>query len=252
MKNVIFLLFVGLLASCSTTIKSTTCVTKSPNVKKSAKMAIDEPIDSIDQHEIKIQYVVMDKVHPLDTAEVESYLIQSHNNLNWLFRKGFVFEMMPEIWYSYVDMNVDDANNRSDLFQIAMDNIGREEGIVYVYVVGNTRNTLLGFTVVFPSCKECYSKLAPKYDFIVLSRESITNPNTLAHETGHFFGLPHTFEIKEKYLASYGLQDDRVRCINKMGYVCCAYDTTGEQVGIMWNYCAINRHNLIWNQTIYP
>ena len=252
MKNLILLLFVVLMASCSTTIKSTTCVTKSPNPKKSAKLAIDAPIDSINQHQIKMQYIVIDEVHPLDTVEVESFLVQSHNNINWLFRKGFVFEMLPQIWYSQVDMNIDDATNRGDLFEDATNEIGKEDGIMYVYVAANTRHTLLGFTVVFPSCKECYVKLAPKYDFIVLSRESISNPNTLAHEVGHFFGLPHTFEIPQKWLESYGLEDDRVRCINKMGYVCCAHDTTGKQVGIMWNYCATNRHNLIQNNIIYP
>ena len=245
MKNLILYLFtVVTLFSCISN-KATTCSTKTPSPKKSSKLALEVPIDSIDKHTIRIQYVVLDPVISTDTALVESWLMASHNNINFLYGSAFIFEAAPLVWYSEIDVNVDDAQNNSSKFNKMLDDVGREDGTLYVYVVGNTRNTLLGYTYVFPTCKDCYVTLAPKYDFIVLSRESIENVNTLAHETGHFFGLPHTFEIKEKLLPLYGLDDPRIFCVNSMGYVCCAADVTPEQIGIMWNYCGLNRHNLI-------
>lgn len=233
-----------LAASCSVQ-KSTTCATKSVKPKESSKLTLVEPIDSIERHIIRIQYVVLDYVAPHDTVALESYLVASHNNLNAMYNKGFIFETNSTIWYDYHDVNIDDT--RGEGFDKTLDAIGREDGTVYVYVVGNTRTTLLGYTYVFPSCKECYVSLAPKYDFIILARESVSDTNTLAHEVGHFFGLPHTFEIKPKDLHLYGLEDAKEYCHNTMGYVCCASDRTDKQVGIMWNYGALHRHNLIQN-----
>ncbi len=239
-----------LLTSCGAT-KSTTCTTKSASAKQSAKLALEVPVETLEKHIIKTQYVVLDYVAPTDTVALESYLVASHNNLNFRYGDAFVFEAEPLTWYSYQDFNIDDTRSKFDKFNETLDATGREDGTLYIYVVGNTRTTLLGYTYVFKTCKDCYTSLAPKYDFIVLSRESVTNTNTLAHEVGHFFGLPHTFELKKKLLPYYGLEDARVYCVNTMGYVCCASEGTAEQVGIMWSYCARNRHNLIQNNFIY-
>lgn len=251
MRFLTLLLISLLMASCGASKKITECKSK-PTKLKAIKTLPDLKPEDHNIFNIEVVYYILFEVE--DTTKVDQQVIQSHKKLNELYGSAFNFMMHPIIAYTPIKTNIDDSINNKDLLHLKIESIRDfDDGVLSIYCVEDSMKGLLGFTVVFPNPtgKQYYTKLAPKYDYIIVSETGLENINTVPHEVGHVFGLVHPHDIKKKKtFEMFGLKTKRSRCVNIMSYSCCAGEIEGEevteeQIGIMWNYCGMNRHNLI-------
>jgi hypothetical protein len=246
--RILSILMMFVLFSCGGSNRLTECKTKQTKPKTIEALPDLKP-ENHNIFDIDVTYHVLANV--IDTAEVISHITNSHNALNESYGKGFNFHMTDHIWFTEIDhiYTIDDASSRKEVLRSELLKV-EEEDVINVYIFENSNQGLLGFTVVFPTCKDCYVKLSPKYDNILLSMEAIENTNSLVHEMGHFFGVPHPFKSNRQWrdqeeLDLYGWFTDQAKCQSTMNYSCCAYEVTDEMLGIMWNYCGMHRYNLI-------
>ena len=105
---------------------------------------------------------------------------------------------------------------------------------VYVFDTYSARDSvLLGVTPVLADAAgwQLYERLSPRYDRLYVTYASLGR-STLAHEIGHFFGLPHPWDIAHdaRLTAAFGLDDADALCRNAMGYNCYVDGFTPQQL----------------------
>ena len=181
-----------------------------------------------------------------DTAAVDAGIIRATDLLNEELRGYFHFDHQDAVYYMESNYDLDyaidnDDNTRANLIEQIDD--GADDIKI---IILPTNSSLRGYTTTFVDYHEGYMKHAPLYDYIFLSMTSILENNNrdLIHEFGHYFSLPHTFDIKDyDTFAELGLLDNHTICVNDMNYTCFTNGLTTKQKSRMYNFAATFRHN---------
>lgn len=109
-------------------------------------------------------------------------------------------------------------------------------------------NTLMGFTPVFVTGFEDYIKISPHYDLVLLSYRGLFEYNdgaALIHETGHFLGLQHVFDMEHSDMIDMGFINEYEICVNYMNYNCFSSKFTKQQLEYMVLFARYYRNYLL-------
>lgn len=190
--------------------------------------------EKLEKIHIKLNFVFfyneksVDKIH--FETEALNQMIESVNKTNELFGNRLIFET-TEI-YQFIPDYTKDIQTWLEKTRDWTEDFEKGNGAITVFVTA-THNDLNGFTPIFESHFDYYERFSPTYDNIYLSYRSLKRNTTLAHELGHFFSLPHTWEYKDEDIEqSLGLNDN-TKCINIMSYNCYRDEFTEPQIDQM-------------------
>jgi len=117
-------------------------------------------------------------------------------------------------------------------------------GSLYEMTAGEGGSMDLGMTPIM-SAKGLYQQWKPDFDHIFVSDEGLNNSSTLIHETGHYFGLGHTFDNDKQQLGNLGVTNYTDLCRNYMNYSCHTDRFSEEQMDIMMHDLYVYRPYLL-------
>lgn len=202
-----------------------------------------------------------------DTLTSDKYLqlvnavTNVHKNLNLAFKKTIKFKWDIVLLYHPID-----TIKLPDLYRGL---VGIKSDFDYLNYIINTYSfkryfnvyiiktdmkpgeILLGFTPVSANGDfTIYSSKMPGYDNAFVSYETIIDnefltENTLIHETGHWLGLEHPWEMNDSTKLEMGLQNKMKYCINYMNYNCYTSEFTNQQLNYMNKFAKNFRNYLV-------
>lgn len=107
---------------------------------------------------------------------------------------------------------------------------------------------LLGFTPVIDPSTVSLEFFNRYYNTAAISYAGFfrfETGSTLIHETGHWLGLTHPWELKSEDLITFGLDTELEKCLNFMNYSCLTSEFTKEQLEFQLLFLEKYRSNLI-------
>ncbi len=208
-----------------------------------------------------IYHYLYDTLTPTKYRELANHVANTHKNLNLAFKNVVKFKCDIVLLYHAID-----SIKLPDLYKSL---VGVRSDFDYLNYIINTYSfkryynvfiiktdmkpgeILLGFTPV--SANEdftIYSSKMPGYDNAFVSYETIIDnefltENTLIHETGHWLGLEHPWELNDSSKIAMGLQNKMKYCINYMNYNCYTSEFTNQQLNFMQSFAKKYRNYLI-------
>lgn len=115
---------------------------------------------------------------------------------------------------------------------------------VYIFDDGDKETELLGFSAntgnVFFGRSKSNNIFLSKYGFY-----KYNNASVLIHETGHWLGLTHVFEMTEYQKRKIGITNSMQMCVNYMNYNCSVHEFTQQQLNIMIHNLQNNKKYLL-------
>lgn len=179
-----------------------------------------------------------------------------HEQLNAAYKGKIVFDRDSvdnhHIYrYDLVDLYNDYKYGKGKLWNRLIDKYV-EEGYYNVFIIQSVRvnptSHLLGFAPVLSTDFDEYQVVSPKYDNVAVSYAGLFDyeaGTTVIHETGHWLGLSHPFEISFKDKVELGLTSNYKICINYMNYNCFVAEFTEEQIRVQYNFAKKYRKYLL-------
>lgn len=118
-------------------------------------------------------------------------------------------------------------------------------GVVNVYVFNpDPEDVLLGFTKVWYDNPGHYELVTPEFDDIAMSTIAYMD-ETLVHEMGHYLGLKDMINTSDEEKHVFGVTNNKLECVNAMGYGCCGTEFTKDQIDYMTRYAIKYRNYVI-------
>lgn len=151
---------------------------------------------------------------------------------NHQFMGFLTFDLDPMMWYRWGDETIDHLQKNLKRTLKWSDNYKELEKITVFILDNDQYSGLNGFVYSTSDIGGlCLENDSSPMNYVYLSRSAVLNNNTLTHELGHFFGLPHCY-------CCSGLVDDNTCWKNPMNEVFsfCDREFTNEQLQMMWNY----------------
>lgn len=233
--------------------------TLKPSIYNNSEVTVELVKDSIT---IPVMYhYLYDTLTVNNYVELVKCVKETHKNLNTSFKKTVIFKWnslllyhpinevkLPELYTSLVNRNA-----KFDYLNYII-NTYSFTGFYNVFIIKTEfipGDILLGFTPVSGNDNfATYQADQPGYDNTFVSYETIVDKeflteNTLIHETGHWLGLEHPWELNDSTKVLMGLQNKMKYCINYMNYNCYTSEFTHQQLNFMHNFAKKYRKYLV-------
>lgn len=178
---------------------------------------------------------------------------QIHNELNQSFDSLIYFDTAPLVIFHDDNFNV--AGLLRDVWMMGgyefkrLINTYNMPGYYNVYIMPTEYDGLSGTLGVTPvlANPDSLEEKSPFYDVTLISYEGLVEfkSSVLIHETGHWLGLTHTFELTNDELRELGMCTIFDVCSNYMNYGCFLSQFSKGQLEEMVDYAKNYRCYLI-------
>lgn len=193
---------------------------------------------------------LLERVYDISTLDIV------HQKLNEAYKGKIIFKRdsinrYHVYQYNLAELYDDYKYGRQELWNRMVADFS-EKGMYNVFIVQtdkiNPITHLLGFTPVLTADFGEYKVVSPRYDNIAVSYIGLFDyeaGTTVIHETGHWLGLSHPFELDYKERLALGLNSKYKICINYMNYNCFVAEFTDEQLAVQYNFAKKYRKYLM-------
>lgn len=258
-------LLVFIVACCSYRKPPNQYPLECSNVGIEKPLVISDTVHVTSRPIIKIQYhMILDSVDAKLSKKFNYDLLSDGTSiLNSAYQNRISFIMNDSINYIYDDKDItwyyDDyvknsmrGNELKDVQWTKFSQAYINNGFYNIFILKTipyaSERVLLGFTpVVDPSLIDS-TTFNRYYNTVAISYTGFFKFDTgsaLIHETGHWLGLPHPWELKSDELIKFGLDTELEKCINYMNYSCLTTEFTAEQIDYQIQFLQKYRSNLI-------
>lgn len=239
-----------------------TNVQLNPSVRSNVYNNLNSEVELVsDSVTIPIMYhYLYDTITPTKYMNVYNSVAFANKNLNAAFKHKINFKWdnillyhpiyevkLPELYVSLVG-----KTDKFDYLNFVINtySIKRYYNVYLIKTDFTPGDILLGFTPVSGNDNfTVYAKDFPGYDNTFLSVETVIDnefltENTLIHETGHWLGLEHPWELSDSSKIAMGLQNKSKYCVNYMNYNCYTSEFTNQQLNFMYYFAKKYRNYL--------